>query len=466
MRRKAAKAPDAGTTIDVKDFGPIRRGSIEILPMTVLLGSNNSGKSYASLLIRSILGDGRVWGTRWAFKKHAPVQKPITSGNMSAKKRVDKATDKFIQNLRAEILPSMRRTFSDNLASLIRIDADKCTVKIQTKLMTVHVNISNKSSTCRISSVQRPNVKLTRENRKLRYSMGGGSTTIDSKPDRKLADAALLQSVHRHFRPHEVFYFPAGRSGILQGHKAISASIVRHARYGLQEAEVPKLPGVVADFVGDVIEMPTKRGPFYGIASDLEREILQGEIKMEHGHPASDIKYVHRQREIPIHLASSTVSEMAPFILYLKHTVSEKSTLIIEEPEAHLHPHDQAIFAKCLTRLVRRGLKIVLATHSPFVVDQIINMVQAGNIAKSGQANANAFFGKNGWMANLGLKQDDYLEAKEVAAYEFVPSPSGYEIDRLDVEADDGMQVKGFEKETDRLYRQSLALQDRMDNGP
>ena len=169
---------------------------------------------------------------------------------------------------------------------------------------------------------------------------------------------------------------------------------------------------------------------------------------------------------MPIHLAPSTVSEMAPFMLYLKHTVSEKSTLIIEGPEAHLHPHDRAIFAKCLTRLVRRGLKIVLATHSPFVADQTINMIRAGNIAKSGRANADAVFGKNGWMANLGLKRDDYLEAKEVAAYELVSSPSGHEIDRLDVEADDGMPVKEFEKETDRLCRQSLALQDRMDNGP
>ena len=469
MRKKAPRAPDADTIkIDVKDFGPIRRGSIEIMPMTVLVGSNNSGKSYVSLLIRSMLGDNRVWRPRWTSRsKRAPVQKPIMNGDMSAKDHVDKATDEFIKDTKAEILRSMKRAFSDNLALLIRFGSDRCAIKTQTESITVRVNISEKNSTCKISAVQRPDIRLSNKNKKLRYTAGDESITVNLI-DRGLADSALSDLIRRHFRPRMMFYFPAARSGILQGHEAISASIVRHAPYGdLEEIEIPKLPGAVADFIGDVIEMPTKRGPFYDIASNLEQEMLQGEIKIEHGHPASGIKYVYKQHTIPIHLASSTVSEMAPLVLYLKHAVSEKSTLIIEEPEAYLHPHNQAVLAKYLVRLVRRGIRIILTTHSPFVVEQISNMIQAGSIATAERANAKADLGKNGRLASLGLEHDDYLDAKEVAAYEFVPSgTSGYEIDRLDVEPDEGIPVEEFVNVTNRLYRQSLAIQDRVNGGP
>ena len=482
MRRKVAGEPDTDTTrIDVKDFGPIRRGSIEIMPMTVLIGSNNSGKSYVSLLIRSMLGDSNVWRPRWTSKtSHTPIRKSVMNGNTFGRGYVGKVEAAFIEDLEAKLLRSVKRTFSDDLAQLIRIDARGCTIKIRTNHMTMNVSISSKKSTCKISPVQGPDIRLTSPKKKLGHGANGNPLTISSKIDRKLTDLITINSktdrrlidsvlfalIRKHFEPRTMFYFPAARSGILQGHEAISASIVEHAPYGgLEEIEIPKLPGVVADFIVGVIKTPNKQGHFYDIASNLEQEILQGEIKIGDGRPAFGIKYVYKQREIPVHLASSMVSEMAPFILHLKHTISEKSTLIIEEPEAHLHPHNQAIFAKYLVRLVRRGLKIILTTHSPFIVEQISNTIQAGNIAKSKRTDTSGVLGKNGWPDDSGLERDDYLDAKEVAAYEFVPSPSGYEIDRLDIEADDGIPVEEFVKVTQNIYRQSLAIRDRANNG-
>ena len=40
-------------TINIRNFGPIEKGRLEIMPLTVLTGPNNSGKSYAASLIRS-----------------------------------------------------------------------------------------------------------------------------------------------------------------------------------------------------------------------------------------------------------------------------------------------------------------------------------------------------------------------------------------------------------------------------
>ena len=75
---KVAKDPKAdNVSISIRDFGPIHSGDIEIMPMTVLMGSNNSGKSYTSLLIRSALTYNREWGWRLLFRQlsHATARK-------------------------------------------------------------------------------------------------------------------------------------------------------------------------------------------------------------------------------------------------------------------------------------------------------------------------------------------------------------------------------------------------------
>ena len=41
-------------TVGISDFGPINEGEITLKPLTVFIGPNNSGKSYAAMLINSI----------------------------------------------------------------------------------------------------------------------------------------------------------------------------------------------------------------------------------------------------------------------------------------------------------------------------------------------------------------------------------------------------------------------------
>ena len=467
MVRKNTRDPDT-VNMHIADFGPIHRGSLEIMPMTVLIGSNNSGKSYASLLIRSVLAYGHRWEFRWSRPLFGIATKKSSDGGMSAQDYVDRVTDEFVKDYRTKILRNIKRAFSDNLPSMIRFGADRCAIKVETNRITARIGISHKSSTCTARPAKKHNVvHKTTQNRNPAYRVDANSVIIETPRSGRGLELSLDDFMRDYFQPRKIFYFPAERSGILQGHRAISAGIVGHAPYaGLEGVEIPKLSGIVADFIVDVINMPDKRGPFYDMASDLEREVLKGQITIEPGHTAPDIKYMYKKHEIPLDLASSMVSEMAPFILYLKHMVSEESTLIIEEPEAHLHPHNQAILAKHLVRLVRRGLRIILTTHSPFIVEQISNMIQAGSIAKAGRASTGTNLGTNGRSGSLGLKPHDYLEAKEVAAYEFVHSPSGYLIDRLEVKKDEGIPVEAFVNASEKLYRQSLAIQDRVNNGP
>ena len=44
---------DTSLDLDIKNFGPIVRASVSLRPLTVFIGANNSGKSYAARLLHS-----------------------------------------------------------------------------------------------------------------------------------------------------------------------------------------------------------------------------------------------------------------------------------------------------------------------------------------------------------------------------------------------------------------------------
>ena len=76
--------------------------------------------------------------------------------------------------------------------------------------------------------------------------------------------------------------------------------------------------------------------------------------------------------------ASSMVSELAPLVLFLRGVVNPGDTLIIEEPEAHLHPGAQADMAVILARLVRAGVRVIITTHSDWMLQEIGNLALEG----------------------------------------------------------------------------------------
>ena len=56
-------------TVSVENFGPIREGTVELRPLTVFVGANNSGKSYMATLIYAVsraLSLDSIWGRTMA----------------------------------------------------------------------------------------------------------------------------------------------------------------------------------------------------------------------------------------------------------------------------------------------------------------------------------------------------------------------------------------------------------------
>jgi len=52
-------------------------------------------------------------------------------------------------------------------------------------------------------------------------------------------------------------------------------------------------------------------------------------------------------------------------------TIAANTVLIIDEPEAHLHPEWQLKYAEVLTQLVDMGVYVLVSTHSPYMIEAL-----------------------------------------------------------------------------------------------
>lgn len=135
------------------------------------------------------------------------------------------------------------------------------------------------------------------------------------------------------------------------------------------------------------------------------------------------------------------VSELAPLVLYIRGIVNPGDTLIIEEPEAHLHPRAQTQIAITLARLVRAGVRVIITTHSGWLLQQISNLIREDELKKQLKE-----------TTELPL----LLHKEEVGAWWFHTDKPVEEIpfDRIE-----GIEPKDYEEVADSLYNNFVELE-------
>ena len=119
---------------------------------------------------------------------------------------------------------------------------------------------------------------------------------------------------------------------------------------------------------------------YIDLADILEKEILEGELGLStvEPDPKRDILFQatpDTTLEIPI--VSSMVKELAPIVLYLRYLARPRELLVMDEPEMNLHPAAQAKLIELLAMLVNAGLDVFVTTHSSYMIDHLVNLMEA-----------------------------------------------------------------------------------------
>lgn len=239
----------------------------------------------------------------------------------------------------------------------------------------------------------------------------------------------------------------------MQSHGVIATALIKRAtRIGLDRFEVSTFSGMIADFLERIInyrESTTSPNSIRRIAEQLEVELLEGRIEVKRPAPEASSEFLCRpeQSEYTLRMshASAMVSELAPLVYLLRHSVQRGELLIIEEPESHLHPDLQTKIAHILARLVRAGVRVVITTHSNWLLQQIGNLIREGELRKQGESTN---------------ESEDYLKKEEVGAWQFHKNKP---VTELPFDLVEGIEPEDHLDIAEDLYNRSAGLQNRIE---
>ena len=506
MNSEESDPPSNGNySLEVENFGPIVSANVEFRPLTVFVGPSNTGKSYLAILVyalhRVFGGSGfRPYGRRpgywfgasgidairhdkstreslaaWLSALRGPDPTPPFPQDVAACFRgVLEQPERFDRHLEEEMLRCfgvenhdelVRRAGAHARAGVavdIPQNGDTRSVRYEFAFGQGAVKFSGCISADKPIPVEAVPPEYLRE---ITSGLRGRIDEADLTGDEGeyvvafLVDA-LFRSLVRPLTP-DAYYLPADRTGVMHSHQVVVSALIQSAATaGLRPStELPMLSGVLADFLDDLIGIDTPQSHMYrprssgDLSKDLEKQLLDGTVRRvrgETGYPTFFYRPRGWKNDLPLMRTSSMVSELAPVVLYLRHIVQSGDVLIIEEPEAHLHPGMQAAFARELARLVHAGVRIILTTHSEWFVEQISNLVRLSELPEGRRR------GMRG--ADLALRRD------QVGAWLFKPKrrPKGSVVEEVVLDPDTGLFPTGYDEVSEALYNESAETFNRL----
>ena len=277
-----------------------------------------------------------------------------------------------------------------------------------------------------------------------RLRSGDGKVTLNEKREGVLT---------RHRNPEQnnekCHYLPAARSGLLQSYRLVAGSLMDLTlRSDDGPSEIPTLSEVTVDFMRHLTfyEENGKSVPeIQRIAEALESGILAGKIIVttsRGGYPKYNYCPDGWGQEVSLTRTAAIVSELAPLVLFLRGLVRPGDTLIIEEPEAHLHPGAQADMAVVLARLVRAGVRVIITTHSDWLLEEIGNLVLEGLLEDETD------------------QPPSWLLPEEVSVWHFQKDEP---VKEIPFKPRGGLSPEDYEDVAEGLYNRSVNLQQRFE---
>ena len=197
-----------------------------------------------------------------------------------------------------------------------------------------------------------------------------------------------------------IYFLPASKSGIYQVLSNMGNIFAQLSQYQLKNTSLnlPSMSEPVADYILNIGGINnSKQGEFGSFVDFLEEKVIEGSVVFDDFQKKLKYKSNRTGLVSELHEASSMIAEISPLVAYLKFILPKKnSILFIEEPEAHLHPKVQVEMMKVFVDLAKSGVKVVMTTHSDFMMNELSNSLLAKEIDAEKVASYHLKMGEKG----------------------------------------------------------------------
>ena len=466
-------------TFTFKNIGPVKNAEMELGELTIIAGRNNTGKTYLAYTLYGFLAmwdtwpgaaaEGREPAAHGTPERSSPV-KNIVEQIMERGRAVVEETPDSLASQRETVMQDLTRSFSREALSgvfssppeafegaSIRIDLHQGPPQ---DLPPIEVNI-HEGETLSIG-----------------YDGNDLVVTADLSGTRNVHE--LYKLLQRHVtRLYLRFLFPellsnpfvlsAERFGISLFYRELDLTksylVDLLQKMGDRKNTDSSFPFFLLDqtisryalpirrninYTRDVIDIRKERSDLYGegLFKDIQKFMGGYYTASNDGIEFRSTARGEHRFVIPLHRASSSARGLSDLYFFLRHTARRDHLLIIDEPESHLDTANQVFLARLLARMVRAGLKVLVTTHSDYLVKEINNLIMLSH----------SFDKKADVMRKLKYAEDDCIAPEQIRSYVAEKgSLTPCEIDKY------GIDMPNFDETIDGINRVANELSSRLE---
>ncbi|MDD2402746.1 MAG: AAA family ATPase [Clostridia bacterium] len=439
---------DKKWTLHVENFAKIKSADVEIAPLMCFVGENNTGKSYLMSLLWGILTLGKEIFPKTSSdaKSYKQCESWLReNSNQNVILSVD-VIDMYLEWFN-ELLTNNKKSL---MKRLFNYDVDIEKIEIREYKIEKEFNIQWEEESIRYS-VSKNYIKFPKQREYTREELLKMNAYICWNLLMDGIAAPLYTPLVRGRRTGEPVYLPASRTGfMLTFLQLVGKSIDRHYSQSVEEgSSILTLPYI--DFLQLIteFEQSNKKSKYADVIDFIETEMTKGSINVKKEFfPVITYKPSGSNKELPLYVASSVVSEVSPMLLTLKSNINFKA-IIIEEPEAHLHPELQQKMAQFIIRLMNSGVLVWITTHSDTILQHINNMIKLKNNKE-----------RKILQEQYSYRDTDLLDIADVKMYQFTKTEKQKTILEELTSNKHGFVVPTFNKALQAIVEEVYAFQE------
>ncbi len=450
--------------LKVENLAKIRQAEVEVKNLTLFVGQNSTNKSYMAHIIYELFKEiSSLGGRKRNWNKQNQIQSSIVnqlSSNYSEYfKSIKKSYSEEIEEEQIDYDEFEKQIWTivscqiDDIEYLTKILQD-----INQLVLNELVKLINNSFNTKINILEKLLIETEVIPEKVIKIYCDTPLEYFSEEEEniplRIMHSLINTSINKLYNIlndyDNSYYFPASRTGFVLTQEEIYAGIFRDKFRG--QASATKLGEPTIDFIqkfADIkmnnirnIRRKKSLSKIQKLINFLENNIIKGSIKENTTEQGYTNYYLSvKNTKIDLHMASSATLETLPFIVFLNNTQDIKKTFfVIEEPEAHLHPKAQIQMAKFIVMLSNAGAKVLVTTHSDYILGEINNCIK---------------------KYELKIQSDDTISKENISAYLFKNDKNETEVKELQIDKF-GITNENFDEALDELLEESGQLTDKI----
>lgn len=380
--------------INIKNIGPIKNAEINLCNFNVITGYNNTGKTYISYAIYGFL---KTWSQNIKELNTEKIAEKLINDGFLQFDLLDYKKKVLIN------FNNLTNNFSSNLNKIFSANEDE----FQTSIFSLEIEEKEISLSTKFDiEVNSKGQKILKAEKEPNSTNITVSLLLDNKdkiPPKFIIVEVLSDIIYKTILEEvlpEPYIITSERTGIsiFQNELDINKNVMFEK---LLQADKGKFNLNPFDYLKDVFDrysVPIKDG--IDRIRDIEKEFKQksfiskeypslvNKLEKSTGIGYKNIKgqffvtYKEGRKKIalPLYLGSSSSRALLDLFIFIKHSARKGQLLIIDEPELNLHPSIQIQVSRLLAALSNIGIKVIITTHSDYIVKEINNLLMIGNL--------------------------------------------------------------------------------------